>query len=247
MKSIFTILTISFLAIFTSCTTNEASLEKLLNKNPEIISKLIEKNPKLFLQSLQKASMAYQKEMREAQRPKGPLKVKIDPKRVYKGEESAQLVIVEYSDFQCYYCAKSYPVINQLLKEYKGKVKLLYKHLPIRNHPLAMPAALRYEALAKQSKKMAIAFHDKIFEEQQAFNQGKIKYLDDLAKKLGANMQKYKTALASNEVKAIVQSDMVEAGRLGFSGTPGFVVGDQGIYGYKDFNSFKKIIEAKLK
>lgn len=80
-----------------------------------------------------------------------------------KGEGS--VTVVEFSDFQCPYCARVYPTVTQLLKDYEGKIVLAYKHFPLAQiHPNAQKAAEASECAREQGKFWE--FHDKLFENQ---------------------------------------------------------------------------------
>lgn len=82
-----------------------------------------------------------------------------------RGNQSAAVTIVEYSDFQCPYCSRALPTVNQLLTEYGDKVKLVYKHFPLEQiHPNARLAAVAAECAKDQGKFWEM--HDKLFEKQ---------------------------------------------------------------------------------
>ena len=89
-------------------------------------------------------------------------------------------------------------------------------------------------------------FHDNIFENQKKLNSGKEKFLKELAKKVGADMKKLAKDIESDAVKKIVESDMAEAKKFGFSGTPGFLVNGVSLKGAYPFAEFKKIIDRHL-
>lgn len=83
-------------------------------------------------------------------------------KAVLRGDSSAKVTIVEFSDFQCPFCERSFPTMNQVMEDYKGKVKLAYKHFPLVSiHPKAQKAAEAAECAKDQGKFWE--FHDKLF------------------------------------------------------------------------------------
>ncbi len=82
-----------------------------------------------------------------------------------RGDKNAPVTIVEYSDFQCPYCQATLPTINQLLTDYRGKVKLAYKHLPLSMHKNAQKAAEASECAREQGKFWE--YHDLLFNTQQ--------------------------------------------------------------------------------
>ena len=82
-----------------------------------------------------------------------------------RGTAGAKVIIVEYSDFQCPYCERAYPTVQQILKEYEGNVLVAYKHLPLVSiHQYAQKAAEAAECAKDQGKFWE--FHDKLFETQ---------------------------------------------------------------------------------
>ncbi len=82
-----------------------------------------------------------------------------------RGDANAPVTLVEFSDFQCPFCLKSLPTVNQIMSQYQGKVKLVYKHFPLDQiHPNARRAAEWSECVRDQGKFWE--FHDKVFEKQ---------------------------------------------------------------------------------
>lgn len=82
-----------------------------------------------------------------------------------EGETNAKITVVEYSDFQCPYCGRSFPTIKQVMDVYKGKVKLVYKQFPLVSiHPKAQRAA--EASLCAKDQGKFWQFHDKLFENQ---------------------------------------------------------------------------------
>ena len=82
-----------------------------------------------------------------------------------KGEGSGTVTLLEYSDFQCPFCARAKPTVDQIMQEYQGKVLLVYKHFPLKQiHPLAQKAAEAAECARDQGKFWEM--HDKLFDKQ---------------------------------------------------------------------------------
>ena len=156
-------------------------------------------------------------------------------------------MIVEYSDFQCPYCRRGFEVMNEVSQKYGPKIRFLYKNLPLPMHPMSMPAAKRFEAIALQNPKKAYQYHDEVFSHQDQLNSGGEKFLDSVAKKLGVDMAKMKTDMNSDKVNDRIHADMAEAEKFGISGTPGFLVGGVSIRGAYPFPAFQEIIDRKLK
>lgn len=239
------ILTMPFL---TSC--GPAFLKKLLKDNPEIITESIRANPEKYMEALAEAQRQLMVERRKKQQEKelatreeeckNPKKPELKDSRVYFGNKNAPITIVEYSDFQCGYCAKAMGTVKQVLKAYPDKVRVLYKHKPILG-PNSLKAAEYYEAIGMQDSKKAQEFHDMIFNKKGNLRDGGEKFLKELAKKLKVDMSKLEKDL--NLVGDTISADQSEADKFGFSGTPGFLVGGVSVPGALPFSEFKKILE----
>ena len=244
---------LSIVLLTTAC--SKEYIEKVLSDNPEILADVIEKNPKLILDAINKASIQYRQEqvkLAEEQRRKkkeearkNPKKPKMGEKRAYFGDKDAPITVVKYSDFQCGFCDKARrESVSKILTDYKGKVRVLYKHLPLDFHPQAMIAAQYYEAVVKTDKSKAKAFHDKLFENYRSLGEGK-KILDKFVTEVGLKPKDIHDQL--DEVKPIIEEDMAEAKKFGFNGTPGFLVAGVPLSGAQPFEEFKKEIDIKLK
>ena len=94
---------------------------------------------------------------------KNPKKIET-ANRVTFGKNQAPVTIVEFSDFQCPYCARASTQMKALIDRYEGKVNVVYKHFPLSFHPFAKPAAIYFEAVAMESHALARKFHDQIFD-----------------------------------------------------------------------------------
>ncbi|MCB0407172.1 MAG: DsbA family protein, partial [Bdellovibrionales bacterium] len=252
MKNIFKLSIIIAVLSALGCAPSASQLEKVVSENPEILFNAIEKHPGKFIEVVNKAARnaqmeARQKEAEDEQKRmedefKNPKQPKISDGRAVFGKKDAPITIVEYSDFECPYCAKGYDTMKEVMKEYQGKVKVIYKHLPLEFHPMAMPAAKYFEAMVIQSPSKAEKFHDMIFENQNKLKSQKEAYLKDAAKKVGADMNKLMKDLDSDAVKKVIEADMAEAKEFGFSGTPGFLVNGVSLKGAYPYEEFKKII-----
>ena len=257
MNKSLSILTISALMYLASgCSQSPASLQKALEDNPEILVNAIKKNPDKIMAALQ---LAAQESSRKAQEVaaseeaakfeaefKNPLKPDIEA-RTSLGLVNAPITIVEYTDFQCPYCARGYQTMELVRKTYGDKVRVVVKNLPLSNHPMAMPAAERFEALMLVNADKAWAFYHEIFAHQDQLNSSGEKYLDSVVKKVGADLSKVKTLMASEKVQSLIRKDMEEAEKFSISGTPGFIVAGVSVRGAYPFETFKQIIDRKLK
>jgi len=243
-----------FLALaVVSCSPSVDSLKKMITEHPEIVTESMEKNPGKFGEAIQKAAfearrqaqakMEEDKKKEMEDQMKNPKKVSIAD-RPLRGPKEAPMVLVVYSDFQCPYCQRGAATVEELKAKYKDKLQVIFKHLPLDFHPMAMPAAKRFEAIAKQSPAKAWEFHDYVFKNQQKFSEGE-KFLDEAAKKIGANVAQMKKDMESDGVKKIIEADMKEAGELGIRGTPGFLMNGVVVHGALPAQAFDEIVEKR--
>lgn len=257
MKELLSITSLMIASIFiSSCSSDkafESRLQKTLEKNPEIVFNAIKKNPEKFMNAFQKSvesakeSMAINSAKKEKEALEAsfnsPLKPYISEKQLIRGSRSAPITIVEYSDFECPYCARGSKTIEQLKKKYPGKIRFVFKHLPLSFHPNAMISAKYYEAISLQSPKKAFEFHDIVFANQSKIKQGEA-YLTQISKKLGVNMKRLKKDLNSNLVKNKIDQDIKEANKFSFQGTPGYLLNGIPIKGAYPASHFEKIIAS---
>ena len=248
MKKIHILLLISPIFL-TGC--GPAFLKKLLKDHPEIVTESIKNNPEIYMEALAEAQRRYMVEKRKKQQEqemasqeeefKNPKKPEMKESRVYFGNKKAPITIVEYSDFQCGYCARAVTTVKKVLKEYPKQVRVLYKHKPI--FPGSATAAEYYEAVGMQSAKKAQEFHDILFQRKGEIKNGE-KFLKEVAKGLKVDLNKLSKDLSV--VKDIVSADAREADKFGFSGTPGFLVGGVSVPGAVPFSTFKSLIDRHL-
>ena len=173
-----------------------------------------------------------------------------DPSRVYtirtvgaptKGSETAPVAIVEFSDFQCPFCARAGSTLKQIEDTYKGRVRIVWKHLPLSSHKNAVGAALAAEAAANQGKFWE--YHDKLFANQARLRPDDLK---QYAKDLRLDMSRFETDLLNADAKKKIDADVAEAGTLGITGTPGFFINGRFISGAQPFETFARIIDEEL-
>ncbi|HLC51942.1 MAG TPA: thioredoxin domain-containing protein [Candidatus Nanoarchaeia archaeon] len=161
-----------------------------------------------------------------------------------KGDKDAPVTIVEWSDFECPFCARFYTETLGLINEQyikTGKVKLVYKDFPLSFHPNAQKAAEAAECAADQGKFWEM--HDLLFERGVAGGTASFKAY---AKELDLKASDFDSCLDSGKTASEIQADMALGGQSGIQGTPGFVVNGQIISGAQPFTVFQQVIEAAL-
>lgn len=239
-----------------ACSPSAQQIKKVLEEHPEVLTAAFEKHPVEIIDSLNKAARdarSKQSENQDKDREKAleeefknPKKPEIGDARFFKGPKDAPITIVEYSDFQCPYCKRGADTMKEVKDKFGDKVKILFKHLPLDFHPQAMPAAKYFEAIGMQSPEKAFKFHDMVFEKQDRLGSEKEKFLDEVAKQVGADMKKLKKDIDSPAVMAVINADKAEANKFEFFGTPGYLVNGVSIKGAYPLPEFEKIINRHL-
>ncbi|HET6147618.1 MAG TPA: thioredoxin domain-containing protein [Polyangia bacterium] len=159
-----------------------------------------------------------------------------------KGAKDALVTIVQYSDYQCPFCSRVEPTISKVMDEYKGKVRVAWRDLPLPFHPNAMPAAIAARAAGEQGKYWEM--HDKIFANQQTLDRPTY---EKYAQELGLNMGKFKAALDAQKGKAEIEADAASGNKIGARGTPAFFINGKFLSGAQPFEAFKAKIDDELK
>lgn len=146
-----------------------------------------------------------------------------------KGEEDAPVTVIEYSDYQCPFCARHFQtVMPRLQEEYidTGKIKFVMRENPLTNlHPQAMNGSIAALCAEKQGKYWEM--HDVLFANQREMSDDNLKsYAADIGLDTGA----FNECLDNKETQGAVLRDLASAAKLGVRGTPGFFIGltDQG-------------------
>ena len=164
-----------------------------------------------------------------------------------KGDADAKVTIVEWSDFQCPFCGRVVPTLEQIEKTYGSDVRVAFKQNPLPMHPNAPYAAKASLAAHKQGKFWQM--HDKLFEANNFRGEGALNAdkIDQMARDLGLDMEKFKTDANSSETARVIAADQAQAARLGANGTPHFFINGARVSGAMPYDSFKAVIDAQLK
>ncbi|MCW5875453.1 MAG: peptidylprolyl isomerase [Anaerolineales bacterium] len=172
-----------------------------------------------------------------------------------QGPEDAAITILEYSDFECIFCAQLSGVLDQLLARYPDDLRVVYRHYPLigsAEQPLHAKAALATqaaEAAGRQGKFWEM--HDLLFAEQPEWSAldeaGFEAWLADAARQLELDAAQFTDDLYSEELVALAQAAWDEGQEIGLPGTPFLVINESLYYGGPlDIFSLDNIIQAKL-
>ncbi len=157
------------------------------------------------------------------------------------GNFAAPVTLVVFSDFQCPYCSRSKDTMDEILKNYKDKVRIVFKHYPLSFHQNAQKAAETSECASEQGKFWEM--HDKLFANQETLSVDNFK---KWAGELKLDNKKFDTCLDSGKYSEKVKKDLVEGQSKGVDGTPATFVNGKLISGAQPFDNFKTIIDLEL-
>lgn len=159
------------------------------------------------------------------------------------GPKKAPITIVEFSDYECPYCKRWHSqVFNQLMEEYPGKIRFVFRDFPLSSiHPNAAPAAEAADCAHEQGKFWE--FNDMLFNGQLGLSpDAYIAY----AQELGLDMDKFQECVSSRRYADEVQADLNWATNLGIRSTPTFFLNGIPIVGAQPFEFFKDVVEKEL-
>lgn len=162
------------------------------------------------------------------------------------GPEDAPITIQEFVDFQCGFCAQGTDTMKELLASYPGKIKLVYRNMPLAFHTQSEVAAKAMTGVWLQDAELAYAYENKVFDNQDRLNKDGEAYLMEVASDLGLNTTQLKTDMDGPTVAKMIEQDKALAEAHHFQGTPSFIVGSEEVRGARPLKDFKKIVDAQL-
>lgn len=159
------------------------------------------------------------------------------------GPEDAPVLIVEFSDFQCSYCARfATETLGQILDTYGYQVRFVYRDFPLTSiHPHAQKAAEATQCAHEQGKYWE--YSDLLFQNQQALD---VDSLKGYAQQLGLDTDVFNECLDSGQYASEIQKDLTEGQSYGVTGTPTFFINGRLLRGAKPFSAFQAMIEEEL-
>jgi len=182
-------------------------------------------------------------------RGKYPTRILLEPMRAdvadatapAKGPASAPVTIVEFSDFQCPYCSRVVPTIDQALATYGDQVRLVYRQFPLNIHPNAQKAAEASLCANEQGKFWEL--HDAMFADQRALA---VDQLKAKATGLGLDSAAFDSCLDSGKFAAKVAADVAAGAANGVNGTPAMFVNGRFLNGAVPFETLARLIDDEL-
>lgn len=159
-----------------------------------------------------------------------------------RGASEPTVTIIEFSDFQCPFCRRAGPILDELLERYPQDVRVVYRHLPLASiHPRALPAA--QASTCAEDQGLFWEFHDALFAGPAALADEDLR---QLAEQVDAEMAVYDECVASGANVDRVEADVAAARAVGITGTPAFFVNGVLLRGAQPVAAFERIIEHDL-
>ena len=161
--------------------------------------------------------------------------------RPEKGGKNAPVTIIMFSDYECPFCQRGEQVVDQVMRTYGDRVRLVFRDYPLPMHKDARPAAEAAACANAQGKYWP--YHDKLFANQQALGEDKLKAY---AGEVGLDQAKFDECLAKKPFAAAVDKDVADGAKVGVTGTPAFFVNGRMLSGAQPFEKFKEVIDEEL-
>lgn len=216
---------------------NEARVNELVENYIDENIGEIHKKLVAYMEAQQKGQQARQAE----DAFKNPQPLLIRDYNPVKGPEDAEITIVDYSEFQCPFCARSRSTMDELSKRYEGNIRIVYKHYPLPFHDEAVPAGRAAYAAHQQGKFWA--YHDYLFANQKSL--GDELYVEAAAE-LGLDLDQFNEDRNSDRSKEVVEKDAADGAQVGVRGTPFFLINGVPLSGAQPVANFERIIERLL-
>ena len=155
-----------------------------------------------------------------------------------RGASNALVTLVEYADFECLNCARAYPVLVSFLDQFRGTVRLVFRHFPLTwQHPGSALAARAAEAGARQGRFWEM--HDELFRNAGVLHRDA---LHAHAASVGLDLVRFAADLDDPEINARIQRD-VDSGRLSsVQATPTFFVDDMRVANSRDLEGLRDLL-----
>jgi protein-disulfide isomerase len=194
----------------------------------------------------QRARAAYEEELRE----KASVTVHLEPPRITvevpssaptKGPSNAPVTIVEFADYQCPYCHRAQSTMDEIFKEYQGRVRLVHLDYPLPNHGGAIPAARAARCAGEQGRFWD--YHHHLMTRGGALDDAD---LADRAASLRLDRDMFAKCLASDRYTSAIRADVDLGGSIGVTGTPAYFINGRMVSGARPYSAFAEILDAEL-
>lgn len=170
--------------------------------------------------------------------PRIDVSVDDDP---FMGPADAPVTIVQFAEYQCPYCGKARESLDEVAKNYPGKVKFVFRDFPLGFHDRAIPAAVAANCAEKQGKYWQV--HDALMSNQRALEDAD---LERVAREAKLDIEKWQACRKDPAMEAEIKKDMEDGTKAGVSGTPAFFINGVFLNGAQPYERFKAVIDREL-
>ena len=171
-----------------------------------------------------------------------PIRVEVAATGPAKGPDNAPITIVEFSDFECPFCSRVNPTLEQVRAKYGDKVRIVFRQFPLAMHKNAQKAAEASLCAHEQGKFWEM--HDAMFQNQQALG---VDQLKAKATELGLKGDQFGQCLDSGKYAAQVKADLDAGAQAGVSGTPAMFINGRFINGAVPIDQITEVIDDELR
>ena len=223
-------------------------LRQVFKEKPELVLEVLRQNSESVLDIAQQGSTLRRKRNLEVQwrdDVKQPKKTALQDRPVL-GPANAPVTIVAFSDFTCPYCEQGALTVQSLMDAYKGKVRYIFKHMPLGKDSAGRMASEYFIAAGMQSQEKAWGLYNELFAQRERLLAEGEPFIKEAATKAGLNMPRLAADLKGRKVKEILDEDLADAKRLGVEGTPFFLVNDLVVRGALPQELFRGAVDMAL-
>lgn len=221
----------------TGCGPSRDDVQELKDTQAQILEKLSK------LEEAQKAQAAARRPGRPAEDYNKVHNIEVGEAPML-GNPNAPITVVEYSDFECPYCARTAPDVKALLDKYPDKVRIVYKHFPLSFHRNARPTAVA--AVAAQDQGRFWEFHDVVFAKTSQ-RQLNAQDVEKYAAEAGLDVERFKQDLAGKgeAYDKRVSADFADGQRVDVRGTPTLYINGKKVQN-RSVEGMSQMVEALL-
>ncbi len=157
------------------------------------------------------------------------------------GPADAPVTIIQFAEYQCPYCGRARESLDEVEKNYPGKVRFVFRDFPLGFHDRAIPAAVAANCAEKQGKYWEV--HDALMSNQRALEEAD---LERVAREAKLDVEKWQACRQDPTMEAEIRKDMEDGQKAGVSGTPAFFINGVFLNGAQPYERFKAVIDREL-
>ena len=160
--------------------------------------------------------------------------------KYWLGAQEPDLVIVEWSDYNCPYCKQAFSVLKEVAQTYQSSVKIIHRDFPLVSAD-SLTLALAARCAGEQGRFWAM--NENLFNQQGNFQ---LTELPTLAQQVGVEKEQFLTCMEENRYVDEIRADLTDAKTLNITATPTYTVDDYKFDGFMSADQFKLLIEKYL-